>query len=738
MTVDLKHNKIVRDTMTERFSESVYENLVPIIEDKYGSDAVSIQMYEDYISDAFTKGGAWYYPLTVLTADGAVTEWIKWDVDKSSFKDSVPYAYVGDSLVKFKLAEPPIEFVNKMEGRAIYAERGGIGVRVDAAVPNVTVLSGKYSQSFVDEMARQLTAAICSAMSLATLDGSSLELSLVFAPETYMEHISENVTYRRLLMSDKGSAPRDFWIKWTRLDGVTAYSVADHVSADNILFEIGEDVSQKIREKEYRHLIRLGKDKYHNAMGRKNVTEWRELIKRAIRRGELMRVDDVVENKEQDAELAQRLAEVLGTTSPAPAKVEPIALTDDEEFAMALKRLAEQTLVSDEPAEDETPAEPEAEEVLEVEQTSDNFVFSGVDTAQESVSEDDDAVFVSDGQGIDLASLLDELDELDSDESDVAEDEAEDESDDEVADSELTDEEMLEEYLADDEETLADVRALELDEDEETDAPEAPEAVAPTAEPDAQAKMRAELEAQIRLEYESRARMKAEEEAERLRREQELLRIENEKLQEQMARERREQELREEELRAEEARLRAQIELQLRAETRERERLAEAARIAVEEQRRLEAEHAKITKERDDEIRKNEEERREAESAKRAEQARVAEVERIRREKMAKAAKADEAPTEDTKYTYVSKVVRLVFRRSVDPNITARIYEIIKLTLEYYGKDKIYLKVKASVPNSETVCLEFIKIPMEEMQLLSNIIKVLGNSGLGIAKAIVE
>ena len=60
------------------------------------------------------------------------------------------------------------------------------------------------------------------------------------------------------------------------------------------------------------------------------------------------------------------------------------------------------------------------------------------------------------------------------------------------------------------------------------------------------------------------------------------------------------------------------------------------------------------------------------------------------------------------------------------------------MTLEYYGKDKIYLKVKASVPDSQTVCLEFMKIPMEEMQLLSNIIKVLGNSGLGIAKAIVE
>ena len=48
------------------------------------------------------------------------------------------------------------------------------------------------------------------------------------------------------------------------------------------------------------------------------------------------------------------------------------------------------------------------------------------------------------------------------------------------------------------------------------------------------------------------------------------------------------------------------------------------------------------------------------------------------------------------------------------------------------------MKIKATVPDTETVILEFIKIPMEEMELLGNIIKVLGNSGLGIAKAIVE
>ena len=89
-------------------------------------------------------------------------------------------------------------------------------------------------------------------------------------------------------------------------------------------------------------------------------------------------------------------------------------------------------------------------------------------------------------------------------------------------------------------------------------------------------------------------------------------------------------------------------------------------------------------------------------------------------------------------YTYTSKSVKLLFRRSVDPNITGRIHEIIKATLDYYGKSKVYLKIKATVPDTETVILEFVKIPMEEMELLGNIIKVLGNSGLGIAKAILE
>ena len=696
MTIDLQHNRIVKDTMTEKFAESVRVNLMPMLVKKYGECILGIQMYEDYIADKFQRGGSWYYPLTLIMIDGPKTEWIRWDADKSLYSSNSPYAYVGDKLIDFKLATPTDEFASKLEGRAIYDEGGHINVRIDAAIPDITFLSGKYSQTFIDEMARQITKEICEAMNVSSFDGSSIELSLVFAPETYMEHTSENVTYRRLLLVDKSSAPRDFWIKWTRLDGATAYTIADDVTAENVLFEIGEDVSQKAREKEYRFLLRLGKDKYHTAMGRKNVTEWRDVIKRAIRRGELSQIDEVVEDTAKTDELSAQLAKLLGTDVPAYAPAETEQTTLDGELAEALRKLVEVT--ADEPAIEEM-AEPVIEEPVAVaeEQTSDNFVFAGFDVPDVESTTDifaaisADETLMVDERGMDLPTF-----------EDVALEEVEEETE-EVAEAK--------------EEQIAEEPAVAL----ETPAQNA-------SAGDIEAKIRAELEAKIRLEYESRARIKAEEEADRLRREQEQLRLEHEKLQAQLARERREQAIKEEELRAEEARLRAQIEIQLRAETRERERLAEAARIAVEEQRRLQAEHEKLAGER------AAEERRAAAEAKRA----ASEADKARREKQAAARAKVAAAAEDPQYTYTSKVVRLVFRRSVDPNITQRIHEIIKVTLEYYGKDKIYLKVKATVPDSETVCLEFIKIPMEEMELLGNIIKVLGNSGLGIAKAIVE
>ena len=191
--------------------------------------------------------------------------------------------------------------------------------------------------------------------------------------------------------------------------------------------------------------------------------------------------------------------------------------------------------------------------------------------------------------------------------------------------------------------------------------------------------------------------------------------------------------------RTEEAQLRAEIESQLRREAAERERLAEAARMAIEEQHRLQAENARIARQREEEERLEAERQRRLEEE-RLEAARRAELERLIREEEEAQARAKAAMPDLTspKYAFTSKTVKLVFRKAVDPNITTRIQQIIKATVDYYGKDNVYLRIRASVPDSQTVVLEFAEIPLEEMELLGNIIKILGNSGLGIAKAIID
>ena len=89
-------------------------------------------------------------------------------------------------------------------------------------------------------------------------------------------------------------------------------------------------------------------------------------------------------------------------------------------------------------------------------------------------------------------------------------------------------------------------------------------------------------------------------------------------------------------------------------------------------------------------------------------------------------------------YVYVSKTVRLYFRNNIDNNITKRIHEIILATIKYFHKEDVYIRIKANVPDSNTVVLNFVKIPEEELPLLVNIIKVLGRSELGITKATVD
>ena len=310
MIIDLIHNRIVKDTISDSFAAAVSDKLVPMLQESYGARLLGVQMYEDYIKDNLSFGGFWYYPLTVILPDSHETVWIKWNISNArDFRDGIPYAFIGEELELCIAEDTPEEFKEKLSGRSTYFEGGYIKINIHTNAPDPTFLSGRYSQTFVDEMARQITAELSKAMSVSGLADSSIELSLVFAPDSYMEHTSENTTYRRLLMSAKGCTPRDFWIRWTRSDSAVAYSVNDNVSGSDVVFELGEDVPHKVREKEYRFLVYGNSDKYRNAMGRKNITEWREIIKRAVKRGELTK--NAVEIAEEDTEIKDKLSDIL-------------------------------------------------------------------------------------------------------------------------------------------------------------------------------------------------------------------------------------------------------------------------------------------------------------------------------------------------------------------------------------------------------------------------------------------
>ena len=749
---------------------------------------------------------------------------------------------------------------------------GVVKIRIDAVGGDLDRVACRYPASFLNEMARQLTSAIEAATGVTGVAESSVELVMMFAPSTYMEHISGNVTYRRLMLIDAVSAPRDFWVKWTRLEAIEG-----EYTAENILFELGEDVEQKVREKEYRYLLTTGKDKYHNSMGRKKVTEWRDVIKRAARRGELTKVESNFELAPETLELEERIADLLGKRIEArnqPKKEEvPYITPEDDEFARAMEKArlvveqsseesdadeAEIELVEsaelDEDIKLELEEEPEAEaEELEFIADEPEIEADEPELAEEDEPEAEELELADEPAEFDIfadteATEDEEIEELEFEELDIFDEEVVENAECKMQNAELIEEtsavevqsaecrvqsaetpeeeafpvgeggplavdEVVEEPIVEEapvveepviEETpvIEEAPALEVQSAEfrvqsaettvieETSIVEETPAVevqssefrvqreeAPIVEEtpvqetmayepvtqqisiaDRVADIRDQLETKIRLEYETRAREKAEDEAIKLRRELEQLRTESEaeitELRAELEKLRAEYEhlleqteaadlaraAEETRRRAEEAQLRAQIEAQLRAEAIERERLAEAARMAIEEQHRLEAENARIARQREEEERAEAERLRKIEEEKAIEAIRQAELERIRREEEEAKAKAKAAMPDMTtnKYSYTSKTVKLVFRRSVDPNITTRIQEIIKATVDYYGKDNVYLRIRATVPDAQTVILEFTEIPLEEMELLGNIIKILGNSGLGIAKAIID
>ena len=295
MKINFQHNTLIRETITEGFLRYFNENLVPMLKEKYSDEGTEVLFYESTLNLELTKDGKRYYPLTIITHGAPVRQWVSWEFPKgNAFLDMNPFAYVASTPLTFSLEENvPEEFCALTENIPLDYSRDALPVSVCVMTGSVRLLVGKYSQSFLDEMARQLTARIEEAHRVRGIAKSSIRLTMSFAPMTFMEHNCEGVTYRRLLMSEEGGrAEKDFWVSWHRQSSDAPVTVSEDIAPGEVLFFIGEDVPQKVREKEFRYLTRQNAEKYRSAMGRKTVTEWREFLKKAIKRGELVRVVD--------------------------------------------------------------------------------------------------------------------------------------------------------------------------------------------------------------------------------------------------------------------------------------------------------------------------------------------------------------------------------------------------------------------------------------------------------------
>ena len=756
MIIDLFHNKLVKDTATDAFVQSFNSLLVPMIADKYGDSVEAITMYEDYLGDNFLYEGAWHYPLSVkLAGEDAIILWVKWPVTKKTFRNNIPYAYIGGETVDFSFADfVPDEFAAKLQGRAIDYDRKAIKISVDAVTDDPLILVGKYSQTFVDELARQITADVSSTLGVRGFENTTMELQLVFAPGTYLEHTSENVTYRRLLLVEKNCQARDFWVKWTRLDGNGGFRMSEHANAENVEFRIGEDASQKIREKEYRFLAGANPNKYQSAMGKKTVTEWRDIIKRAIKREELVKVvtekelanhaDDVfnvfsalqnaaAKNVESDQhvpvvesaavvkkdpyDVVAALSEQLN--NPVTEAETESNAADDDIAALVRATLGNVAAAQNNTQADETEAADSSDDVDLALDTADDV------TAEEEIDDVVEPVFTPISAASDVFALVNDTED---DASDLADD-GETDTEEEFAMGEVT----FEEY-------------------ERTVVKAQPKA---TVTVDSDMLIR-EREAQIRLEQETEARLKAEQERENLRIERERLLAENARLI-RLAKEEEDRRIREEEARrleeeerkkqlalqkAEEERMRLELEARKRREEQERFRLAETARMAVEEQKRIEAERqAKIEREKQEALAREAERLRVQEENRRLEEERLREERRQREEEarrleeQERQRRAEEASR--TRAQIVEKNVNLVFRNSFDPNIMPRIKEIIDETISALDKSSVDLHIRAFKGDYNLIILQF-KLPADEMDLLVNICKAIGNARIGVIKVSIE
>lgn len=717
MRINLLHNKIVMDTVTNKFIESFKSVLVPMLEERFGA-LDSVTVYEDYLSDGFLTDGTFRLPLTVTDAGGAKRVFCSWRVDRRNFEDMIPYSYKGSSPIEFKIEEGGYSgLLARLEGRALLPREDAIQLNIEAASRDKTFLSGKYSQSFVDLMAYEITRAIEKEFAISGAADSSLELHLSFAPGTFMEHTSESVSYRRLRISARSCAPRDLWIKWTRLDGAGTYTVGDHVLEDKISFEIASDVPQKIREKEYRYLMTTeSPDAYRAAMSRKNFTEWRELVKRVIKRGEVSLLGEkseapAVTQSEEPISVSDMFDIALSDTEAEPVKTEESSGVQSIDLKALLDSYTEDKVEGK--SEEEEEINPDLQALLlSVINRQNGVTEEPVSKIEENLASesDDEPPFDMEDGALDALSILTELGASSDDSAEV--ESAEDAS---------------EEDALDEPELISEPQVL--------DAPkEEPAPVITMDDFGYDERRREELNELCRERDELREALDALKTLMKAK-DEEIL-----KLRESLA----ERDSYADELKIELAMLKDELAAKRREEEREKDRIASMARIAVESYvPTFEKELDSDDLEREAEEKRLKEEREEQERLvrERAEAERLAkekeeEERRIKEEAEAKARLDKEAAARSVRY--VSKTADIFFRYPVDPNITKKIQDIIVSTVKYFEKEDVYMKVKASIPESKMVKLEFLEIPEDELALLTDIIRVLGHSKLGITRVLLD
>ncbi len=647
-------------------------------------------------------------------------------------------------------------------------------MRFKIAATDAAYLENTYSSSFVNEMAIQITAQIESQMMIEGLAKSDITLQLVFAPGTYMEHPHGEDTYRRLLISESGRAIKDLWIRWRRVGEGKRFTVCDDVSEGEIRFYLGEDVPQKVREKEYRFLVQADADKYRAAMGRKNVTEWREIIKRAVKRGTLTKVTIDEKVAEHAGLIKDKLEEILGKLQPVPQEPEIIpeqekdeayeramdymrnfvqentaaseAETEEEEDVLALSEAAVEDIIVDSPplaqearetdaAEAETACEAlSEEETLEDVSEADEEELPAAAIEEEfpaDISAEDAAEQIFNNTECEIVEETKELvQESFTFEKPIIEQKSAPAPDVDALRAEM-EKKLREEMLEKEQELLR--REYELERKRRELAAEMKAHELSRAEREIELRRQAQNQARLDWEAKERDRLAAQaleaielRKAEEARIAEEARRAEEARIAEE-ARKAEEARIAEEARRAEEARIAEEARKAEEARIAEEARRAEEARIAEEARK---AEEARIA----EEARKAEEARI-AEEARRAEEARIAEEARRAEEARKMAAENSLA---DPAYTYTQKMVHLIFRHPVDPNVVTRIRELMADTIRYFGKEHVFIKVKATIPSENTVDLNFSQFPAEEHKLLVDMIQVLGNSDLGICRVLVD